>query len=195
MKRKLSIPLVLGIALILCSLGLVLFCQIRLHLGAKQSQLAVSSIEALLPDRAPGVPGSSPNAGMPVLEVNGTDYVALLEVPALGITLPVAAHWDENKLSAAPARFYGSTDDHTLVIGGADDERQLGFCDKIEQGGVITVTDMTGAQFTYTVSNVDRARYADAQWLTGADSDLTLFCHDLYSMQYIAVRCTFTYSN
>lgn len=195
MKRKLSIPLVLGIALILCSLGLVLFFQIRLHLGAKQNQLAVSNIEALLPDRVPGLPGSSPNAGMPVLEIDGTDYVALLEVPAFGITLPVAAQWDQNKLSDEPARFFGSTDDHTLVIGGVDDERQLGFCDKIELGERITVTDMTGAQFTYTVSDVDRAKHADTQWLTDADCDLTIFCHDLYSMQYIAVRCTFTYSN
>jgi sortase A len=190
MKRKL--PLFLGALLILVSLGLVMVSQIRLHLGGQNSQQAVSGLEALLPDRTPGVPGEP--AGMPVLELEGTDYVAILEVPSFGITLPVVAQWDDSRLSHAPARFYGSTGDHSLVIGGADDRRQFGFCDKIDLGDRITVTDMTGAQFTYTVSDVDRAKHADAQWLTTADCDLTLFCHDLYSMQYIAVRCTFAYS-
>lgn len=68
------------------------------------------------------------------------------------------------------------------------------FCDKIEYGTVVTVTDMTGTQFTYTVSDVHRARHAETQWLMDDDCDLTLFCHDGYSMEYIAVRCTFAYS-
>ena len=61
------------------------------------------------------------------------------------------------------------------------------FCDKIEYGTVVTVTDMTGTQFTYTVSDVHRARHAETQWLMADDCDLTLFCHDGYSMEYIAV--------
>jgi 1,4-alpha-glucan branching enzyme len=32
---------------------------------------------------------------------------------------------------------------------------------------------------------------ADAAWLTGADCDLTLFCRDVHTVEYIAVRCTF----
>ena len=57
----------------------------------------------------------------------------------------------------------------------------------------VIVTDMTGVQFAYTVTGVDRAKHAETQWLTEEGCDLTLFCHDIYAMEYIAVRCVFAY--
>ena len=192
-KRKFPLLLVLGICLILASVSLVLAFQIRMHMGVQHSQKILSIMEQLLPERSPGVPGIYLTSGMPVLEIENVDYVAMLEVPSFGIALPVADQWDSNKLFQSPSRFFGSAYDNSLIIGGVDDPRQFGFCDKIEHGAQITVTDMTGAQFTYTVSSVDRAKHADAQWLMDADCDLTLFCHDIYSMEYIAVRCVFLF--
>ena len=113
----------------------------------------------------------------------------MLEVPAFGLALPVADQWDSKNLHFPPGRFSGSAYDNTLVIGGADSQGQFSFCDKIDNGAVITVTDMTGVRFTYTVFRVDRAKHAESQWLVADDYDLTLFCRDAYSMEYIAVRC------
>jgi sortase A len=190
-KRKIPLLPVLGICLILASVLLVLIFQTRMHRGAQHSQKILSRMEQLLPERTPGVPGIYPASGMPVLELENVDYVAMLEVPAFGVALPVTDHWDSSELSHSPSRFFGSAYDNTLIIGGADDPRQFGFCDKIELGAQITVTDMTGAQFTYTVSGADRAKHAEPQWLMDAECDLTLFCRDIYSMEYIAVRCVF----
>ena len=192
-KRKFPLLLVLGFCLILASVSLVLISQIRMHMGVRHSQKILSSMEQLLPERSPGVPGIYLTSGMPVLEIENVDYVAMLEVPSFGIALPVADQWDSNDLFRSPSRFFGSAYDNSLIIGGADDPRQFGLCDKIEYGTRIIVTDMTGTQFVYTVSGVGRAKHADAQWLMGADCDLTLFCHDIYSMEYIAVRCDFAY--
>ena len=161
-KRKFPLFLVLGICLILLSISMVLVFQIRMHLGAQHSQTILSSIEQILPERTAGIPGSYLSSAMPVLEIEDADYVAMLEVPSF---------------------------DNSLIIGGTDAPRQFGFCDKIEHGAQIIITDMTGAQFTYTVSKVDRAKRAETQWLMDSDYELTLFCHDVYSMEYIAVRC------
>jgi len=185
---------VLGICLILASISLVLTFQIRMYIGMQHSQKILSGMEQVLPERTAGVPGTYLTSAMPVLEIEDVDYVAMLEVPSFGIVLPVADQWDSNNLFQSPRRFYGSAYDNTLIIGGADDPRQFGFCDKIEFGAMITVTDMTGGQFTYTVSGVDRAKHAESQWLMDADCDLTLFCHDIYSMEYIAVRCNLAYN-
>ena len=193
-KRKFPLLFALGICLILASVSLVLIFQIRMHTGAQHSQKILSRMEQLLPERSPGTPGVYLTSGMPVLEIENVDYVAMLEVPAFGVALPVADPWDSNELSRSPRRFFGSAYDNSLIIGGVSDPRQFGFCSQIEHGVRITVTDMTGAQFAYTVSGVDRARHADAQWLMDGDSDLTLFCHDTYSMEYIAVRCDFAYN-
>jgi len=193
-KRKFPLFLVLGICLILASISLVLTFQIRMYIGMQHSQKILSGMEQVLPERTAGVPGTYLTSAMPVLEIEDVDYVAMLEVPSFGIVLPVADQWDSNNLFQSPRRFYGSAYDNTLIIGGADDPRQFGFCDKIEFGAMITVTDMTGGQFTYTVSGVDRAKHAESQWLMDADCDLTLFCHDIYSMEYIAVRCNLAYN-
>lgn len=191
-KRAVPILVLLSICLILMSLSLLAIFQIRMHLGAQQCKNIVSLMDQILPDRTAGIPGMNPASCMPVLEIEGTDYVALLEIPSFGITLPVADKWQSNKLPGSPARFYGSAYDNTLIIGGADDSRQFGFCDKIELGALVTVTDMTGARFSYAVSSVERAKHAKTQWLADADCDLTLFCYDIYSMEYIAVRFVLT---
>lgn len=192
-KHKFPLLMVLGLCLILISVSLLLFFQIRLHLGAQHSQRVLLQMNEILPERTQGVPVAYPNSAMPVLEMDSVDYVATIEIPSFGITLPVADQWDSDKLYRSPARFFGSTYEGTLIIGGVDDSQQFGFCDKIEHGAIITVTDMTGAQFTYTVSRVDRSKHAETQWLRSADCDLTLFCRDVYSMEYIAVRCLLSY--
>ena len=189
MKRKLSLPLILGLVLLLAGLGIGGFFGIRMYLGNQKSQDVVARLEALLPESTPGLPGIYSNTVMPVLEIDGTDYVAMLEIPDYGVKLPVSDGWDQKNLYAIPSRFSGSAYDNTLVIGGGNDLQQFSFCNQIDIGQSVLITDMTGAQFSYTVATVDRAKHAEAQWLEEGDFGLTLFCADVYSMEYIAVRC------
>ena len=193
-KGKFPIVLVLGICLVVVSFTLIVGLQIRTHIGANESQKVVARMNELLFERIEGVPGTYPNLNMPILEINDIDYVALIEIPSLNLSLPVADVWNSQKLYHSPARFYGSCYDHSLVIGGADNSYQFSFCDKIDNGTVIIVTDMTGTQFSYTVSRVDRSKSAESNWLICRDYDLTLFCRDALSMEYVAVRCSFMYS-
>lgn len=188
-KGKFSLPLILGICLILASLCLLAVLQLRMYRGTQKSKAAATQLLALLPERVPGVAGTDIDPQMPVLEIDGTDYVGLLEIPALDAVVPVADKWEQNMLTSACGRFWGSAYDHTLVIGGPDHPGQFDFCDDIEVGAVVLVTDMTGVQFAYTVSRVDRAKHAERQWLLDTEYDLTIFCRDASSFEYIAVRC------
>lgn len=189
-KRRVSLVLILGACLVLISLSLLVAFQVHMHNAAQQCHKIVSKMDEILPERTAGVFGIYPDSDMPVLEIDRVDYVAMLEIPEFGITLPVCDQWNANAMLSVPKRFYGSVYNHTLVVGGSDDPQQFGFCDQIGHGALVTVTDMTGAQFSYTVSRIDRAKHAQTQWLTDAGFDLTLFCRDTYSFEYIAVRCT-----
>ena len=177
-----------GICLGLVGLVLAGVFYLRAQQGQAHSRQIAAQLENILPERSDGVAGLYPEAGMPVLQLDGADYVALVEVPGFGVTLPVADQWDSSRLDSCPARFCGSAYTPGLVIGGS--QQQFIFCGQVDIGAEVTVTDMTGAEFTYTVARVDRSDHASAQWLTGDGWDLTLFCHDVYAMQYIAVRCT-----
>lgn len=190
-KRKFPIVLVLGLVLIGIALSMFLGLQIRVRIGAGRSQATAEKLKALLPERSVGIPGLYANPSMPALQIDGVDYVGLLEVPALAISLPVAGSWNRDKLFDAPARFYGNAYNRALVIGGMDYAHQFAFCDQIDTGVAIVFTDMTGTRFSYTVDRVERSKSAQSDWLINTECDLTLFCQDTYSMEYIAVRCTF----
>ena len=194
MKRRIPFLLILGTCLIVLSLCCVVVVQLQQHIGAKKCQEVAMEMNKLLPDRTSGVPGAYSDSAMPVLEINGADYVALLEIPAQGVVLPVSDQWNSMGLFNSPARFSGSAYDKSLVIGGVDHPRQFGFCDEIEHDAVLNITDMTGVQFSYIVSRIDRSKHAQTQWLQNEEYDLTLFCRSAYSMEYIAVRCILAYN-
>lgn len=187
-KKKFSF-LVLGALMIVVSFSLIVSSQICQYIGNEKCQRIVEQMETLLPEKSGGVTDiySSPN--MPVLEIDSADYVGLLEIPSLKVKLPVANEWDKSKLKTSPACFYGSCYDNSMVIGGDDSSKQFSFCKEIENETVITITDMTGTQFAYKVSLVERSKTAENEWLTNEDYDLTLFCQNTYGMEYIAVRC------
>jgi sortase A len=184
--RKLQklLPLV-GIGLILASLGLLLLSS----LGSRQAQIIVEQIRQCLPQRITGYEGIYTDTDMPVLALEGTDYVGILDLPGYGVQLPVGSVWETGKLTTHPCRFWGSAYDGTLVIGGSGDKGQMDFCGKVNQGDRLRFTDMTGAEFDYQVTWVDRSKSAEASWLMKEEHDLTLFARDPYSLQYIAVRC------
>lgn len=189
MKKKLTFLQILGVSLILCGALLFLFSHLRAARAQQEMRAVTQKITALLPEPTPGIPGTYADPSMTVLEINGNDYVALLDIPAFGRTLPVSAHWEEKNLAQCPSRFWGSCYEDILVIGGNDQSGQFDFCDQIHPGAAISVTAMNGEVFRYTVERIDRSKHAQNQWLMQGEYDLTLFARGELSLEYIAVRC------
>lgn len=190
-KKKISWILIAGILLLSGSLCLMAVFQIRASVLTREGRATAAEIQKLLPERTTDAPAAFPGASMPALSIDGKDYIALLEIPAMGVNLPVSASWESGAF--LPGRFWGSIYGDGLAIGGTDYPGQFDFCSKIDNGTPISLTDMTGAQFTYTVARVDRAAKAESQWLLDENFDLTLFCRGMFSTEYIAVRCVFSY--
>ena len=180
---------VLGCVLILASLGLGAFSLIRTNQAKERCADAVQRIQALLPSPTAGIMDQYSSMAMPVLEVGGQDYVCLIRIPVFGVTLPVKNGWNQTAVSLGPCRFSGTVYDGSLIIGGADQTGQFDFFDRLDLDDKITVTDMTGAEFHYAVTRIDRAKSADAEALNRHEADLVLFVRDALSMEYLIVRC------
>ena len=189
MSKGRRILLVLGCLLILCSIGVLLISQFRAKKAQTDAAKITEEICKILPPRHPGVMEDFSSMEMPVLQIDGEDFSGLIEIPTFGVTLPIYHNWDSGKVTAYPCRFWGTIYDGSLVVGGADQQGQFDFLDQIELGCMIKVTDMTGAEFTYTVMRVDRSKTAEADVLMDAEADLTLFARDTYSLDYLMVRC------
>lgn len=192
-KRKFPLFITLGIVLIIISLSMFVFHQVRSNVGANEIKSTLTKMESLIPEGSDGAVGEYTNPTMPILQIDGRDYVALLKVPSMQISLPIANNWNKDELFHSPARFSGSAYDNTLVIGGTDDPHQFDFCKKIENGTVVTLTDMLGVGFKYKVATVERSKTAKSEWLLDKEHHLTLYCRDTYSMEYIAVRLNLAY--
>jgi len=188
MRRSTKVLLTAGLLLMAVGVGLLTADVIRTAVYRDRAADTAAQMEAALPPASAGIPAEG--AEMPVWQWEGQDMVALLNIPAYDVKLPVGATW--GKTAAYPRLFSGSVHDGDLVIGGADRAGQLDCLDVIGDGTVVTVTDMSGAVYSYTVSQVERSRTADAAVIVEDGYDLTLFVRDTYSLEHILVRCTRT---
>lgn len=189
MRRKSKWWIGCGVALMACSLILLLAVQILDAVAPQKAATVAARVQERLPALTVGVQDTYSSMAMPALEIEGENIVALLEIPSHGITLPVGGVWDTWGLPFFPRRFSGTVYDGSLIIGGRDSTGQLACLKELDIGDVITVTDMTGARFTYAVEWVQHSTSATAEVLAAEDADLTLFARTAYAAEYVILRC------
>lgn len=189
MREKLNFPQKLGLLLILVSSLVLLGTEVLTNLYRSEAREIAAQLESRLPGRREGDVHNYSDPAMPVLQIHGTDFVGLLEVPSFGVTLPIGNSWSSTAAARYPCRFLGSAYDNSLILGGANRKGQLDFCEKLDLGDRITVTDMTGTEFSYEVVRIDRRDSADIATLQEDGSDLTLFVRSKTWSGYVIVRC------
>ena len=67
-------------------------------------------------DGLTALPYGTPDMQMPITIIDGYEYIGILEMPSLGLTLPVMNEWDYDRLKISPCRFTGSYYTDDLVI-------------------------------------------------------------------------------
>lgn len=173
--------------LIVASLFLVLAQKKALSDIDEQIQNTTEIIQKSLPQRTFAVENQYTNASMPVLNISGIDYCALLEVPAASVVLPIANVW--NNAEITPERYSGSLYNGTMIIGGKGTEYQLEFVTQLDIGNKITIIDMYGNQFDYIIERIDRAKNVDIDNLSSKDYRFTIFAYITKEKNYVVVRC------
>lgn len=191
MKGQMNLLQKLGLCLILCSCVLLLGSEISAVWNRSVVQDLTQQLQACLPEGSEGDPGQYSDTNMPVLQLKGKDFSGLIQVPAFGVTLPIGSSWEASAISKYPHRFWGSAYDNSLIIGGSSQKGQFDFCEKMDLGDKITITDMTGTEFSYEVVRIDRRKNVQTETLQEGSYDLTLFVQDRISRAYIIARCMF----
>ena len=74
---------------------------------------STEGLEAVIPEYV-----RNPNMEMPVVEIDGIEYIGTLEIPALELELPVISTWSDALLDCAPCRYVGSSYLDNLIIAG-----------------------------------------------------------------------------
>ncbi len=208
--KKGIIPIAIGSLLILSAICLSGYNMYDEHRAQTSANNAVSLLEEFIPEppdnAVPADPAGpaadvlpteieipdyklNPNMSMPKQQVDGVDYIAKLEIPALDLDLPVISDWSYPNLKLAPCRYSGTAYLDNLVIAAHNYKSHFGSLKSLNPGDMVILTDMDGNEFRYEVIETETLQPTAIEDMTSTDYDLTLFTCTLSGSARLTVRC------
>ena len=176
-----------GVGLLVIAAAVLMAWQWGIHDAQQQAATYVGTLRTLIPTPQSAVPEQRRDNAMPVLSIEGIDFIGILEMPRYGSALPVCRDWGE--ISKYPCCLSGSVYDRTIQIGGTSQKGQYDFYREISAGDTVFFTDMEGNRYTYKVTNIRYEKHADQTALQREESALTLFIKNVYAFEYMIVFC------
>ena len=190
MKNKLFTPkifVVAGVSLVICAAIVLAVWQGNIHLSKQKIETSINTLYTLMPTPQGAVLEERGDNTMPVLSVENTDFIGIIEMPKFISKLPVGASW--GKPTKHPCYFDGSIYNSTLKVGATSQAGQYDFCGEISVGDTVLFTDMSGNQYTFYVTNLRYQKHADKAVLERENAALTLFIKNVYDFEYLIVSC------
>lgn len=130
----------------------------------------------------------NPEMDMPVHRVDGNGYIGVLEIPELGLQLPVMSEWSDRNLKAAPCRYSGSAYGGDLVIAGHNYRSHFGDLAKLSLDSEILFTDVDGNVFRYAVIEFETLAATAVEEMTSFGPGLTLFTCTVSGKSRLTIR-------
>lgn len=131
----------------------------------------------------------TPEMEMPIQNIDGWDYIGMVEIPALELELPVISHWSYPALTVAPCRYQGSAYTDNLILLAHNYQSHFGSIQQLETGDSVCFTDMDGNVFAYEVVLKETLEPTAIEEMESGDWDLTLFTCTVGGSYRVTVRC------
>ena len=129
---------------------------------------------------------------MPVVDVDGHSFVGTVEIPSLGLLLPVQSRLSKEDAKYAVCRYRGSIASNDLIIAGHNYVEHFGNLNQLTTGDEVIVTDMNGKSYKYEVANIETLGAYDVIDMVAGEWDLTLFTCTIGGANRVTVRCEAT---
>lgn len=190
--RKVSpglVCIVLGVVLLLAAGGLYAYNRYEdAHAGA-EAQTVVVDLQQKVETPEPEAESGPLDPELPVVEIDGNEYVGEISIPAIGIDLPVMSEWSYPKLKISPCRQFGSSRTDDLVIAAHNYESHFGKIGTLALGDEVRFTDMDGIENHYTVSAIEVHDPTDVEAVEHSGHDLVLYTCTYGGKTRIVVFC------
>ena len=198
-KTKYKVMLGAGLLLIAAALALAAYNVIDAQRAARSAAQALEALsqttavsaaepEEASADNAPAYL-ADPEMPMPTVSFDGNDYIGRVDIPSLGLSLPVISEWSYPRLKIAPCRYTGSAYLDNLIIAAHNYSSHFGNLNRLNNGDTVTFTDVDGNQFTYAVSRIEDLPGTAIEEMQAGEWDLTLFTCTLGGRSRVTVRC------
>ncbi len=127
---------------------------------------------------------------MPTMTIDGREYIGYIEMPTLGLSLPVMNEWSYPKLRIAPCRYWGSVYDGSLVILAHNYDRHFGRLAQLGLGDPVQLVAADGSVYAYEVAALETLERTDIDAMLSGEYDLTLFTCTPGGQKRVTVRLT-----
>ena len=189
--------IVIGCVLLLAALGLYGYNRYEDAQAGAEAQVVVQDLEQKLEQtvsKAESVETSSDSEEMlspelPVVMLDGYDYIGVISIPAIDIKLPVMSDWSYPKLKISPCREFGSSRTDDLVIAAHNYESHFGKLGSVSVGDNVIFTDMDGVENHYIVQKTDILQPTDVDAVEHSGYDLVLYTCTYGGKTRITVFC------
>lgn len=194
-KRADIVIIAVGAVLIQSALLLLIYNHCEDVRAGQEAESLLASVEAAISAQTMDVPTAaapSPtplDPEMPVVMLDGYEYVGYVEIPALEVELPVLADWDYDRLKIAPCRQFGSSRTDDLVIAAHNYQTHFGRLKELQEGDTIRFTDMEGIVNTYAVSKCVTLQPTEVDAVQNSGYDLVLYTCTLGGRTRVTVFC------
>ncbi|WP_024865315.1 sortase [Butyrivibrio sp. FCS014] len=189
-KRK------LGYIYIAIGVALIFMAALLLKNNIDENTVAGAASEELLNEvveQMPTVVLEAEDSGpMPVVSVDGRSFVGTVQIPSLGLLLPIQDEWSKENAKVAICRYKGSVYDNDLIVCGHNYTEHFGTLGELEMGAEVIVTDMNGKSFHFVVSNLETLGAYDTEEMEAGQCDFTMFTCTLGGANRVTVRCEAT---
>lgn len=201
--RKLSaFFLVFGALMILAAMGLTgynIWDGIRADKASKKvtDVLAEEISAGVVPnEKSPELPAENEEPEeelnvpeMPTIKIDGYDYIGILEIDDIGMSLAVMDRWDYTRLKIAPCRYAGSAYEDNLIICAHNYPKHFTPIKTLPIGTYIRFTDTIGNVFEYVIVSIEILDPINMEGMLTEDWDLTLFTCTTGGQTRHVVRC------
>lgn len=175
----------MGIALITISFSLLLRNKLSEEVTIRKTNEVLNIIENTSVEDLVVTDSSE----MRVVTIDSNDYIGTLEIPSLGLKLPIMSETDYEKLSISPGRYYGSIYTDDLVICAHDYYNHFGKIDRLRQNDLVIFEDMNNRKYVYEVEMIEILNSTDVLEMIESEFDLTLYTCTYDGLKRVTVRC------
>ena len=198
-KRTWALVLI-GIGLLLLAAALVFL--VRNVSAAQRADLAAQAALSELDTMLAEVPEPTAPAGeaeeqpevqeraMRIFSLKETDYIGILSIPELELSLPVINDLSYPNLETAPCRYMGNLYEDSLIIGAHNYPHHFGRLSSLAPGDEVQFTDFYRETHHFTVDRIEQLADTAIEDMEAGDWDLTLFTCTRGGFARIAVRCS-----